>query len=360
MVEEGQRVAEGQVLAELDPTDSTADLDRLSHDLMVARLDVARLTALAAPEPPTAFVAPAGAPPALVQLQEATLTSAWTEHQAALAALDGRIIEREAEVDALRAGIGRLDRLLPNIRERVDRRRELAAEGYAPRLTYLELEQELIDAEEQRRVERHRLEEAQAALAALLADREQAIALFRRDVLVQLAEADRRAESVRQDVIKATERQRRQTLRAPVSGTVQKLRLHTIGDVVTPAEELMIVVPADASIEVEAFVLNKDAGWVADAQPVEIKVESFPFTKYGVVHGALLHVSRDAVDHETLGLVYPARIRLDETAIRHGERTIPLTPGLAVTAEIRTGSRRVLDYLLAPLLRWQDESLRER
>ena len=145
-----------------------------------------------------------------------------------------------------------------------------------------------------------------------------------------------------------------------MAGVVQQLAVHTVGGVVTPAQELMVIVPADSRIEVESMVLNKDIGFVHSGQEAEIKVESFPFTRYGTIVGEVKFVSRDAVADETLGLVYPARMKMAKTTILSGSTEVPLAPGMAVTVEIKTGKRRLIEYLLAPLQRYRDESLRER
>lgn len=361
-VRDGDRVSAGQVLVELDPTESRADRDRLAHDLLTARLEAARLGALGTTgaDPEAAFSPPPAAPAPLVALHRAYLRSAWAAQQAQLAALDGGILEKEGEIAALKAEIARLDRLLPNIRERVERRRGLTDDGTLPRLTFLELEQELIEAEEGRTIQRHRLEEAQGALAALLGQREQADRAFLADVLARRAEAERQVAELEQELLKAEDRHARRTLAAPVDGTVQQLALHTIGGVAEPAAPLMVIVPADSPLEVEVSVLNKDAGWVEAGQPAEVKVEAFPFTKYGVIDGRVEHLSRDAVEDETLGLVYPARVSLSRATISSDGQDIPLAAGMAVSAEIKTGTRRVIEYLLAPLLRYKDESLKER
>ena len=141
---------------------------------------------------------------------------------------------------------------------------------------------------------------------------------------------------------------------------MQQLQVHTIGGVVTPADPVMVIVPEDSTLEIEAMVLNKDVGFVAEGQEVEIKVESFPFTKYGLLTGQVADLSADAVQDEAQGLVYPARIQLAEAQILVGERWVPITPGMSVTAEVKTGQRRLIEYFISPFLEYQDEALRER
>lgn len=145
-----------------------------------------------------------------------------------------------------------------------------------------------------------------------------------------------------------------------MAGTVQGLTVHTIGGVVTAAQQLMVIVPKDSPLEIEVMVLNKDSGFIYAGQVGEIKVESFPFTKYGTIDAEVIQISADAVEDEQLGLVYAARIAMMETSIMADGRLIDLSPGMSVTVEIKTGKRRLIEYILAPLQRYTDESLRER
>lgn len=162
---------------------------------------------------------------------------------------------------------------------------------------------------------------------------------------------------------------------------MQQLAIHTIGGVVTPAQQLMVVVPKGNTLEVEAFVQNKDIGFVNAGQEAQIKIETFSFTKYGTIHGEVLNVSSDAIqqdnkpqtqpqnnssftandsDKASGGLVYAARVKLEKSTMQVEGKTINLTPGMAVTVEIKTGKRRLIEYFLSPLIQYKDESLRER
>ena len=145
-----------------------------------------------------------------------------------------------------------------------------------------------------------------------------------------------------------------------MAGTVQQLAVHTVGGVVTPAQPLLVIVPSDHPLEVEAFVENKDIGFVHPGQEAEVKVETFPFTRYGTLHASVTQVSHDAISDDKRGLVYSARVKLARDTMAVDGQTVRLTPGMAVTVEVKTGSRRVIDYFLSPLLQYRDESLRER
>lgn len=170
------------------------------------------------------------------------------------------------------------------------------------------------------------------------------------------------AVSQEQDVLDPATLQRRQfmTLRAPISGTVQQLSAHTVGGVVMEGQAIMVIAPEKSSLEVEALVANKDIGFVRADQQVVVKVESFPYTRYGYLTGKVKSISLDAVENEQLGLVFAALISLDDDTLIIDGRKVRLGPGMNITAEIKTGKRRVIDYLLSPLRTKTEESLRER
>lgn len=359
-VRDGQAVKAGDVLVELNPTGAAADEARLGRELITAQVNIARLEALLFEEPMDAFFPPENAPQDLVARNHRHLESALAERNARLDAIDNEVLQRRAEMRTTNVEIKRLKMILPNVRERVEKRRELLAKGYTARLDFLELEQELIDTDQQLLAGDSKLNELQASLRATTSRRDQLIAEDRRTIQDQLSDITARADSLEQELIKAQDRNRQQNLTAPVDGVVQQLAIHTEGGVVTPAQELMTIVPAGDSIEIEAMVMNKDIGFVHDGQEAEIKVESFPFTKYGTLRGDVKTVSRDAVLDENQGWVYPARFNLWEKEIIVGEKYVGLTPGMSVTVEIKTGKRRMIQYLLAPLQEYQDESLRER
>jgi hemolysin D len=229
-----------------------------------------------------------------------------------------------------------------------------------PRMQWLELEQQRIEQVRQRDVERNNRASLDAAIANIGHRRAAREAEFAQDLLAELTEVENRLAAYRQEHVKAAQRITLQTLSAPVSGSVQQLAVHTIGGVVTPAQDLMHIVPDGEVMEIEAWVQNKDIGFVRAGQPARIKVETFPFTRYGTLGGEVRTVSRDATPDERLGPVYAARVRMHEATVKVEDRLVNLAPGMAVTVEVKLGTRRLIEYLLTPLLRYRDESARER
>lgn len=243
------------------------------------------------------FQAPKGADPAFVDAQRARLRDQLAELRA---------LESQAEAY-----------------------KNLLAQQYVSQMQYLE-------------VERQRVDKAQQHAAAL-------------------SEAETRAHSLSKELNKAETRAAQQRLTAPIDGTVQQLAVYTVGGVVTPAQQLMVVAPEEGHIEIEAWVENKDIGFVNDNQEAEIKVDAFPFTRYGTIEGKVLSLSRDAVPIEKVGLVYAARVSMARSAVQvENGKQVTLSPGMSVTVEIKTGSRRLIEYFLSPLLRGVKEAARER
>jgi hemolysin D len=174
------------------------------------------------------------------------------------------------------------------------------------------------------------------------------------------AEAAEKGAAAEQEFLKARKRRDLQRLASPIDGTVTNLAAWTVGGVVKPGDTIRNVVPLSATPEIEAQVLNKDIGFVLAGQGVTVKLDAFPFTRYGTVSGEVVDVSRDANKDDKLGLIYPVRVRLDAADILVDGKRVAIAPGMAVNAEIITGDRRVIEYVLSPILRYRHDSARER
>jgi hemolysin D len=383
-VTDGDHVHAGDLLIELDPTTNQADGDRIARDLLQARLDVARLVATLAGNADS-FVAPKDVEPMLLEAAQRQLSAALAEHRAKLDGIDRQITGKQAERDQAKATIEKVAASLPIVQQRVDIYNKLRENEFSSKVAALEAQQQLVEAQHDKAVAIHQLEAAEAAIAALTQQRQEADAGFRQQSLDDLAKARQKVAEQEHEQVKATQKTGLQSLRAPVDGTVEQLSVHTVGGVVTPAEALMVIVPEGSHLEVEAMLPNREVGFVHAGQPAEIKIEAFTYTRYGLLHGTVDGVSRDSLQpggsHKDSSAKkqqadnaedqnggdgaqgdsdYVARVSLAETAIDTEQGRLPLEPGMTVTAEIKTGQRRVISYLMSPLLRYKHEGLRER
>lgn len=362
-VSDGQQVKAGDVLVELDDTSADADSRRLSNDLIAARLQAARgkafLDAIARNIPPR-LESIEGIDASRIAQEQRLLEGQYTELSAKIAQLDADIAKREAERRSTHEIVNKLEQTAPMARARAEDFKKLVGRQFVAHHDYLEQEQVRIEQEADLATQRSRINELTAALREARQQKAALIAETRRATLDNLNEAEQKTVAARQELIKAETRAKLMKLTAPVEGSVQQLAVHTVGGVVTPAQPLMMIVPRDNPLEVEAFVENKDIGFVAPGQDAEIKIETFPFTKYGTIHGQITQVSNDAINDEKRGLIYSSRVRPERATMQVEEKTVNLAPGMAVTVEIKTGKRRLIEYFLSPLIQHASESLRER
>ncbi|MPQ68618.1 MULTISPECIES: HlyD family type I secretion periplasmic adaptor subunit [unclassified Pseudomonas] len=364
-VGDGQTVTVGQLLVELDPTSTDADVKRLQADLLAARIDSARssamLDAINLNRSPASLAGTIeAADPEQVLAAQRWLQGQYQEYRSSLDLVDAEILQRSAEIQSTRAQVASLKKTLPIASQLVEDYQRLLQQQYVARHEYLEKEQARLELERQLNVQEAAVLQSTAAQGEARRRREGVVAQARRAMLDLFQVSGQKAASLAQDLAKARYQESRTQLTAPVDGTVQQLAVHTVGGVVTPAQQLMVIVPRDQPMEVEAMLENKDIGFVRAGQPVAVKVETFTFTKYGTVEGEVVSVSNDAIEDEKRGLIYSSRIRLKTDHIRVGGEDVMLSPGMSVTAEVKTDQRRVIEYFLSPLEQHRDESLRER
>lgn len=385
-VRDGDNVSAGQVLIELDQTVTQAERRRVAQDLVLAELDVARLSALRdsfdALDEPHELLAPTGAAVADVARTRSAMLAQASEQVTKLASVNKQIAQKRAEVDSVLAAIAKIDASLPLVEETASVRRKAMEIQYGNRIAYLDAQTRFLDQQNDRTVQERKLAEIKAARQALEEQLAQTKSGFERQVLSDLSDAQKKVDEFSQDLVKAERKAEEQVLRSPIDGTIQQLAVHTVGGVVTPAQQLMIIVPAESRLEAEAMIPNRDIGFVSAGQYAEIKIDTFNFTRYGLLHGKVTSVSQDAIvkdkpssktgdmsksgalsdtsEPEGQELLYSARVSLDESQMQIEDRLVNLAPGMAVTVEIKTGTRRIIEYLMSPLLRYRHESLRER
>jgi hemolysin D len=331
---------------------------------------------------PTDLVAPAGASPAELSRTRSSMKARAAEQLAKLASVNHQIEQKLAEAASITATIAKIDASMPLVQESATIRRNAMEIQYGNHIAYLDAQTKLVELQNERLVQQRKLVEIEAARQALERQLEQTKAGYEHQVLNDLSDAGKKVDELSQDLIKAERKASEQLLRAPIDGTVQQLAIHTVGGVVTPAQQLMVIVPANSHLEAEAMISNRDVGFVRDGQAAEVKIDTFNFTRYGLIEGRVIGVSRDAIikdkppdpsgrgksdgalseSSEPAGqeLLYSARIAIDRAEMQIDERIVPLAAGMAVTVEIKTGTRRLIEYVMSPLLRYRHESLRER
>jgi len=367
-VQEGQEVKQGDPLIELDATNSGADKERLESELITAKLEIERLRILTKInfsedeiEYRSGFSSNIeGVSEDEVALQKDLLTTEFNEYKYQLASLTNQVQSKEAELAATQNMVAKLEQTLPIVTQRATSIKSLSDKGLQPEHSYLEVEENRISQQQDLAAQRNRLIEISASINAIKAQQQALLSQIKKDAFLKVTELNQKVAAYEKELQKTDNRYQLQLLTAPVDGVVNQLEINTIGGVVTPAQALMTIVPKNNQLEVEAWVANKDVGFIEQGQMAEVKVEAFPFTKYGIIDAELLNVSFDAIPDEQLGLVYKMRVALKESVINVGDRFIDLVPGMNVTVEVKTGKRYLIEYILSPVMQYVDESVRER
>ncbi|WP_422011492.1 HlyD family type I secretion periplasmic adaptor subunit [Roseateles sp.] len=364
-VKDGDKVKAGDLLIELDSTLTAADSARVGEERSSATSEALRTQALLAAL--TRGTAPILGPASLNGLSaadraevQAQLQSEWADISAKLAKFAAEAARRRAEIDTAEQYVAKLQTTLPLAQQREKDFNSLASQGFVASHAGQDRMRERIELERDLATAQARLLEAKAALN----EAEQGLNAYRAETIRTLkdreAQAGLKGRQLAEEGTKADKRNALTRLTAPVAGTVQQLAVHTTGGVVKEAEVLLVLVPDDAEVTAEVVLENKDVGFVRSDQAATIKLETFPYTRYGTVQAQVQSITADAVQDEKRGAIFPATLVLNQAAINVDGKSIKLAPGMNITAEIKTGKRRVIDYLLSPVQQHLDESLGER
>ena len=389
LVENGQAVRAGEVLVELDPSDAAGVAANLaSYRAEVLRRQAAIFAAqspeaIASATPKLIVTWPGTIAPAIRQREERVYAADMLQLRAQVASLDAQADQKHAEEDRLRTTILAENELIATLQQRVTMKSTLMERNAGSRADLIDATETLQDQKTTLAQQRGQLAEANAAILVMDKDIARAYETFIADNAQKLAEAERQAGDFAERYAKAKARLDHMTLRSPIEGTVQASTLTTVGQVVTSGQELMRVVPEGAALEIECYLPNKDIGFVRTGDHAIIKIESFPFTRYGTIDAIVIRVAHDAIPEpdaemtekdatrnpqalsqaggqRTQNLVFPVTLRPASRTITVDGTKIPLGAGMAVTAEIRTGSRRILEYVFSPLVKVASEAMKER
>lgn len=371
LVHEGEYVEKGQPLIELDSTLTKADENRFAKEYQSAQMQLAVTTALLTllnqkteNHPQAEQLKPGNWPENSSQKQrhiyQQLLWQKWQEYQSQIQTLQTTLNKTRYEQASSREVIKKLEQTLPIINKRANKLKQLQQQNFVSETEFLELEQQRIEQTQDLAAEKQHLKQLISAENEVKYQINTFKAQAQTQTLQQQTELQRQLDSLQQELTKAIDLNQKQILYAPVAGQVQQLAAHTIGGVVTEAQQLMLIVPSEEQLEVEVFLENKDIGFVTEGMKAEIKIHTFPFTKYGVIDATVTTVSDDATVDEQRGLIYGMHLLMNKNTIWVDNKEVKLIPGMAVTAEVKTGTRRIIEFFLTPLLQHGQESLRER
>jgi hemolysin D len=362
LVRDGDRVAAGQPLIALDPTASQAGFEQARAAWQQAALDVARLRMVvrAIDGHGPGFAPPPGVPAELVSVQHRLGQAQIAEIFAATAGYAAQTSAAAAQRAQSGAEAMKMRESLPLLQQQLAANQKLAEKGYVSKLKVLEMQRQLLGAQRDQQIAAAGAGQAGAQLAATASGASMSRAQAKARIMGDLVRAEADEALKRGELVKAEQQAKFQRITSPVAGTVAQLAVHTVGGTVEAGKPIMLVVPDGARPYVAVSIPDRDIGHIRRGQAVAVKLAAFPFTRYGTVPGRIDSIAATAVEDDKLGTVYHARIRLDSaTILRDGER-VPLTPGLSATADIVTGKRTILSYLMSPIDEAVSEAARER
>lgn len=355
-VHEGQAVKKGDVLIEIDPSVSETDLDSKQKNLSLMELEIGRLNALIHDKP---FIPnPACTDIAAISAQQLAYFSTKSAYEQQKSVIEQQINQAREQSEATRADTARLRQLLTNAKEHESRLKEVL--DIIAKRDYIDAQNQRIEYQEQLRMKEHSLFQSDAHISELQNQLSLTIQQYRQKLLEELTQKNKEATALRTEVEASLFRHTKQRIVSPVDGYVGQMMVHTIGGVVTPAEKLITVIPKDAPLLIKATVLNQDIGFIAKAMEAEVKIDTYDFQKYGLIHGNVKHIADDAIEDEKLGPVYEITLTPTNTTLRGEGKILPIHAGMSVTAELKVGKRRVIEFFIYPMIKYLDEGLSVR
>jgi hemolysin D len=387
--ENGRHVSAGDILIELDQTEARADEAGFSAALTSFRAErLRREVALAAAAQRNVANSPSIAwpddtPGQARAREERVLKGDLGQLAIAIKSFDAQIAQKKAEERRLQETIVAEQALIGTLKERVAMRASLFKSGSSAKSSLIDATETLQQQETTLATQKGQLIEAQASAAVLVEERQRAFDTFIADNSQKLNEVERQIDDFEQKVAKARVKTGHMTITSPIAGMVFGLSATTVGQVVSPSEEIMRIVPDGSALEIESYVQNKDIGFVQAGQVAVVKIESFPFTRYGVLEAHVTRVGIDAIPEpdaqsvesnpaktlkssyfggaqRTQNLVFPVTLTPDRHAMKIDGAEIALSPGMAVSVEVKTGRRRILEYVFSPLVETASRALKER
>ncbi|WP_298355281.1 HlyD family type I secretion periplasmic adaptor subunit [Rhodoblastus sp.] len=389
LVANGQHVKVGEVLIRLDAGDAEAEEAEARDAYASFRAEaLRRRAAIAAAQgrrlsPPLAIAWEKDAPARFRAREERVLAGDLSQLAETIADDEAQIKQKEIERDRAGATVAAQEQLVAVLQERVDMRSTLVNSGAGTKANLIDAEETLKYQLTQMAVQKGQRDAAAANIDVLTRERDKAYASFVADNAQKLADAQRQADDWGEKLVKAKLKSARMNLASPIDGAVYGLTVTTIGQVVGSGDELMRVVPEGAALEIEAYLANRDAGFVKPGQKAVVKIESFPFTRYGTLPATVTRVASDAIPEpeaqaaeadasraprdktfagaqRTQNLVYPVNLHPERDYMTIDGKKTPLKPGMAVTIEIATGKRRILEYVFSPLVEIASDAMKER
>lgn len=352
-VKESDRVKKGDILIQIDPTVTDASLSSKQDDLAVIDSDIVLLEALINESNLSKDE--------LNKLNSSQLSLYNSQKQILASTYEGnkaKLNSAKLDIKANESEVNRLSLLLKKEEEAKARLQKVL--DLIAKKEYEEVSKNIINLKEQKDIALYRLKESNKKLEEIIEENQKAIKTIKSSWIETSLSKEKEKRELSAQINAILFSNKTQQIKSPVDGFVGKLLVHTEGGVVSPNDNLISIVPSDAPLIIKANVLNKDIGFLKLGQEVAVKIDTFSFQKYGLLHGNIIEISKDAIEDEKLGLIYEIKIKPKSLDIKVEGETKRLEIGMSVIAEVKTGKRRVIELFIYPIIKYMDEGLSVR
>lgn len=352
-VKESDRVKKGDILIQIDPTVTDASLLSKQDDLAVIDSDIALLEALISESNLSKDE--------LNKLNSSQLSLYSSQKQILASTYEGnkaKLNSAKLDIKASESEVNRLSLLLDKEEEAKARLQKVL--DLIAKKEYEEVSKNIINLKEQKDIALYRLKESNKKLEEIIEENQKAIKTIKSSWIETSLSKEKEKRELSAQINAILFSNKTQQIKSPVDGFVGKLLIHTEGGVVSPNDNLISIVPSDAPLIIKANVLNKDIGFLKLGQEVAVKIDTFSFQKYGLLHGNIIEISKDAIEDEKLGLIYEIKIKPKSLDIKVDGEIKQLEIGMSVIAEVKTGKRRVIELFIYPIIKYMDEGLSVR
>ncbi len=359
LVEEGDLVDKGDVLVRMGGIGAEQDFASLRERQTALKLQAERLKALAGGDEPD-FKSIAGEDADAISYQQSLLDSARQSYAAEKQVLENQLAQKREGIERLQSDQQAAEKDLKAAGELLEMRSELKKKGAGSRKEVIDSERDVAKAEGEVKAISSQIAEAQQAISEYENRLQNLQAKTRDEALKELEAVKTQIAQNKEMLNKLNERVERQSIRAPVRGLIKGLRVNTIGGVIGGGQPIMEIVPLDHSLIVEARIPPREIGNLKIGQPARVKVSAYEFSRYGIIEGVLEFISATTFIDEQGQSYYKGRIRLKQDYVGNNPERNLILPGMTVEADIITGQKSILAYLLKPIHRSLDTAFTEK
>jgi len=356
LVKEGELVHKGQVLMEIDPSVTETNLESKEKNLELLEIEIISLMALIENKD---FISPAFCKDTVVLATQVLIfkTSKLGYEQQHLL-IEKQVLQVQEQIGSMNVDKSRLTQHLENAQKKEERLQEVI--DIIARSEYDEIHKEVIEYEEQIRMKEHEVIQLNEKLNELTEQKLLITQEYQNKLLEELTQKRKEATLLKVEIESIEFQKSKQSMTSPVDGYISKLMVHTIGGVVTPAEKLIFIVPNNVPLVIKATVQNQDIGFIKEGMESAVKVDTFDFQKYGLIPAEVSHISNDAIEDEKLGPIYEVYLKPTKNFLIVNGEKVYLNSGMSVTAELKVGKRRVIEFFIYPLIKYLDEGMSVR